>query len=200
MISEHPADIVLLDYVEGVLEGDESQTVRRHIAGCRACRRTLAEISSAVDELDRLPTAEIPHDAFGAPASRRRARVLARLAPLLLAAAAVVIALIFWKAPPDQKRSSVARRAATPSAVRVPVSLPAQQLKVLRSTLASLHPVAVERLPDEPGFYVLVDEDDFARARARLETLSSDNEPMVPVALVPLPDAPLPELEAAQVR
>src|SRR3954454_8548883 len=82
MISEHPADIVLLDYVEGVLEGDESQTVRRHIAGCRACRRTLAEISSAIDELERLPTAEIPHDAFGLPPGRRRARVLARLAPL----------------------------------------------------------------------------------------------------------------------
>jgi len=94
MISEHPADIILLDYVEGTLRADESDTVRRHIATCRACRRTLAEISSTVSELERLPTADLAHDHEGGSGLRRHLRTAARLAPLLIAVTALLCTLL----------------------------------------------------------------------------------------------------------
>jgi anti-sigma factor RsiW len=94
MISEHPADIILLDYVEGTLRADESDTVRRHIATCRACRRTLAEISSTVSELERLPTADHARDHEGGTGVRRHLRTAARLAPLLIAVTALLCTLL----------------------------------------------------------------------------------------------------------
>jgi anti-sigma factor RsiW len=94
MISEHPADIILLDYVEGTLRADESDTVRRHIATCRACRRTLAEISSTVSELERLPTADHARDHEGGSGVRRHLRTAARLAPLLIAVTALLCTLL----------------------------------------------------------------------------------------------------------
>ena len=105
MITEHPADIVLLDYVEGSLRGDASESVRRHIATCRACRRTLAEISSAISELERLPTAETP-PFEGARRRSRRRRLLAialRFVPVVLAAAALAVAIVLTRPGGAQK-------------------------------------------------------------------------------------------------
>src|SRR5262249_20565923 len=112
MISEHPADIILLDYVEGTLRSDESDSVRRHIANCRACRRTLAEISNTVSELERLPTADLAHDHdAGAFGLRRHVRTAARLAPLLIAITALLCTLLIIR--PDTPGGSATRASAT---------------------------------------------------------------------------------------
>src|SRR4051794_37438449 len=106
MISEHPDDIILLDYVEGMLQGQASDSVRRHIATCRACRRTLAELSDTVSELERLPTAEIPHDALGGPGRAGMLRALARFVRVVLAAPALVCAILFTRSGAGRKNET----------------------------------------------------------------------------------------------
>jgi hypothetical protein len=115
MISEHPDDIILLDYVEGMLQGQASDSVRRHIATCRACRRTLAELSDTVSELERLPTAEIPHDALGRPGRAGMLRALARFVPVVLAATALVCAILFTRSGAGRKHAPVAATAGAPT-------------------------------------------------------------------------------------
>src|SRR5262249_50913905 len=124
MISEHPDDIILLDYVEGMLQGQASDSVRRHIATCRACRRTLAELSDTVSELERLPTAEIPHDALGRPGRAGMLRALARFVPVVLAATALVCAILFT-------RSGAGRRHATPPRAQAQPQLPVRTLPLM---------------------------------------------------------------------
>ncbi len=93
----HPEELLLLDYLIGQLPAETSDQVRRHVAGCRACRRTIADLSLTVDELDRLPTVVIPHDApGGAVGSRRPPR--ARLRSYLPATAVVLIAIAVFTA------------------------------------------------------------------------------------------------------
>ena len=60
ILPEHPAELTLLDYLVGHLPPDVSDQIRRHVSSCRACRRTIAELSLTVDELDRLPTVADP--------------------------------------------------------------------------------------------------------------------------------------------
>ena len=96
ILPEHPAELALLDYLVGHLPPDVSDQIRRHVSSCRACRRTIAELSLTVDELDRLPTVPIPHDAI-AEARRHRQRRGGRLirilpAVVLVGAAASVLA------------------------------------------------------------------------------------------------------------
>jgi anti-sigma factor RsiW len=148
MISEHPAEIVLLDFVEGVLAGDESQSVRRHIASCRPCRRTLAEISSTIDDLDRLPTAELAADAFPTRGRRVR-RTLARLLPYALAAVALLAALFFW-ARPGTTSGTPPRQGSLPLFTTLRVNVTPTRV---RSLLQSLH---VRVTADRSGLVVLV--------------------------------------------
>jgi anti-sigma factor RsiW len=116
MISEHPADIILLDYVEGSLRPDESDSVRRHIASCRACRRTLAEISNTVSELERLPTADLARDHEGRRLElRRHLRTAARLAPLLIAVTALLCTLLIIRPDSTGGSRNAARRTAGPA-------------------------------------------------------------------------------------
>jgi anti-sigma factor RsiW len=95
LLPDHPADLTLLEYLVGDLPTDASDRIRRHVAACRGCRRTIAELSLTVDELDRLPTVPIPHDAmaFGEEERARPFRRVLRLLPIvaiLLAVAGVV--------------------------------------------------------------------------------------------------------------
>jgi anti-sigma factor RsiW len=96
ILPEHPAELTLLDYLVGHLPPDVSDQIRRHVSSCRACRRTIAELSLTVDELDRLPTVPIPHDAIadGRRPRQRRGRRLLRILPalVLVGAAASVLA------------------------------------------------------------------------------------------------------------
>lgn len=94
----HPAEIVLLDYLEGDLPGSALDEVHRHVARCRECRRTLTELAAAVEAIDHLPTAALLHDPRDgaprrAPQGVERLRALrshvASIAVLVLAATAV---------------------------------------------------------------------------------------------------------------
>jgi hypothetical protein len=144
MISEHPAEIVLLDYVEGTLLGEESDGVRRHIAVCDDCRRAIGEITRAIDELDRLPTAS----ALPRRSTKERLRAALRLTlrsfPLGFAACAIVAALLLMRPVSTSPRAGTSH---APELV-VPVRIPAGQRAVtyIRQVLASVHPshVAVE--------------------------------------------------------
>ncbi len=74
-IEDHPEELDLLDYLSGQLPREASDQIRRHVGQCRACQRTMGDLSVTVDELDRLPTISIPHDSLYAPEpSRTRAR------------------------------------------------------------------------------------------------------------------------------
>ena len=86
ILPEHPAELTLLDYLVGHLPPDRSDQIRRHVSSCRGCRRTIAELSLTVDELDRLPTVPIPPDTVAGPGSRprRRGGRFLRLLPALV--------------------------------------------------------------------------------------------------------------------
>ncbi len=58
----HPEELLLLDYVIGQLPSETRDQIKRHVAACRACSRTIDDLILTVDELDRLPTMPIPHD------------------------------------------------------------------------------------------------------------------------------------------
>jgi len=96
-LPDHPAELTLLDYLIGQLPPEASDQIRRHVSACRACRRTIADLSLTVDELDRLPTVAIPHDTLGfgidRPASSRRLTRLLPALAVLLGAAAVLATL-----------------------------------------------------------------------------------------------------------
>ena len=96
--NQHPAEVLLLDYMIGELGPDSSDAVRRHINGCRECRGRVSSLSLAMDEIDRLPSAAIPHDVLQQStltSGRRARRRLVRVLPvaILLAAAIGVLAL-----------------------------------------------------------------------------------------------------------
>ncbi len=76
MSTSHPAELQLLDYVEGSLTGEELRGLRRHVTTCSACQETLRELSHAVDVLERLPTVGIPHDGMRRTRPRNRRRLL----------------------------------------------------------------------------------------------------------------------------
>jgi anti-sigma factor RsiW len=191
MISEHPDDIVLLDYVEGMLQGQASDSVRRHIATCRACRRTLAELSDTVSELERLPTAEIPHDALGRPGRAGMLRALARFVPVLLAATALVFAILFTRGGGGRRHASSVRTAATLAALRLPPSVGVAMIvkKLKRAKLKAV----VNRPQWSEGFIVIVPSGKRQSARIALDDLAADKcvgqaaEACLPVALYTAP-------------
>jgi anti-sigma factor RsiW len=144
MISEHPAEIVLLDYVEGTLLGEESDGVRRHIAVCDDCRRSIGEITRAIDELDRLPTAAALPSRSTGDRLRSALRLMLRSFPLGFAACAIVAALLLMRPVSTSPRAGTTRAPERPVPVRIP---PGQRaVTYIRQVLASVHPshVAVE--------------------------------------------------------
>jgi anti-sigma factor RsiW len=99
----------LHDLLDGTLAAGDAADVRRHLAGCRSCRRELRELEAAEALVGRLPAALVPLGR-GAEASTRLA-ALARWAapvaarrPLLVprwsvpAASALAAASLVWLA------------------------------------------------------------------------------------------------------
>ena len=89
----HPEELLLLDYVIGQLPDETRDQIKRHVAGCRACRRTIDDLILTVDELDRLPTMAIPHDS-PAELAAARARPRSRIRFFVPALAVVLFALL----------------------------------------------------------------------------------------------------------
>lgn len=89
----HPEELLLLDYVIGQLPDETRDQIKRHVAGCRACRRTIDDLILTVDELDRLPTMAIPHDS-PAELAAARPRPRSRIRFFVPALAIVLFALL----------------------------------------------------------------------------------------------------------
>lgn len=95
LVPEHPAELTLLDYLCGSLAPATSDQVRKHIATCRDCRQTMAELSSTVDDLDRLPTTGF-FDARG-DGSGGSPRPSLRIAPVVALALLLLGALVWLR-------------------------------------------------------------------------------------------------------
>lgn len=161
---EHPEEVVLLDYVIGHLDPADSDAIRRHVSICEACRDRIIEISSAMDELDRLPTASIPHDALLRPRERGFvARNANRLVPFVALILAVVgILLLFelggFSAGPE---AAADRRVVIRTAASDPT-------EVVSGLLAGIPHRIVENRDDERHLVVLVPDQHVRAAGARL--------------------------------
>jgi hypothetical protein len=172
MSTSHPAELQLLDYVEGSLTGEELRGLRRHVTTCSACQETLRELSHAVDVLERLPTVGIPHDGMGHMVSRNRRKLWMRAVPIVaivLAAGAIVQEL-----RPTATESSAQRRAASAAArpaasstwivTRVPAS--GSDRDGITAALAGFNAYIP---PDHGSLVALVDFDDLTAAQQVLE-------------------------------
>ena len=169
MSTFHPAELQLLDYVEGTLAGEELKGLRRHIGDCSACQQTLRELSHAVDVLERLPTVELPRDAIRARQARNRRRLLTRALPIfaiVVAAGAVVQELRPSAAGPSAARATPAR----PAHAVVGLGHDARLVGQLRASGPDRRPARFRRVhpPDHGSLVALVDLDDLAGAEARL--------------------------------
>jgi hypothetical protein len=134
LLPDHPAELTLLEYLVGDLPDETSDRIRRHVAACRACRRTIADLSMTVDELDRLPTVHRPHEApvpleeLPGPRPFRAARILTIVAVLVAAVGvAVVLRLNEPSGPPPRTTRFFLRLPARPAAVEIAIrdALPA---------------------------------------------------------------------------
>lgn len=161
---DHPDEVILLDYVIGHLDPLDSDEIRRHVSVCEACRDRIIEISSAMDELDRLPTAHIPHDALLRPRERGfLARHANRLVPVVALIVAVGgILLLFelggFAAGPE---ATVDRRVVIRTAAADPT-------EVVAGLLAGVPHRIVENGEDERHLVVLVPDAQVRVAGARL--------------------------------
>ncbi len=95
LVPEHPAELTLLDYLCGSLAPATSDQVRKHIAACRDCRQTMAELSSTVDDLDRLPTTGFFDPRGDVPAGGARPSL--RVAPVVVLALLLLGALVWLR-------------------------------------------------------------------------------------------------------
>lgn len=71
-------EILLADYVDGTLRGEQKSALEGHLAGCSACKELAADIASATAFLERVATAEPPAELLTrilhqAPQGRQRA-------------------------------------------------------------------------------------------------------------------------------
>jgi hypothetical protein len=173
MSTSHPAELQLLDYVEGSLTGEELRGLRRHVTTCSACQETLRELSHAVDALERLPTVGIPHDRMRPATAHNRRKLWMRAVPILaivLAAGAIVQEL-----RPTQTGSSAARAAAAAAAAKRPavsytwivthVAATGPDRDGIKKALAGFNAFIA---PDHGSLVALVEFDDVAGAREAL--------------------------------
>jgi anti-sigma factor RsiW len=173
MSTSHPAELQLLDYVEGCLAGEELRGLRRHVATCSACQETLRELSHAVDALERLPTADIPHDGMREQIGRNRRRLWMRALPILalvLVAGAVVQELRPSAIESSSKPAAAAASGEHPSFlsswVVAHVPSTASDRDGIKARLAGFAPFIP---PDHGSLVALVDLDDLPAAEAQLE-------------------------------
>jgi hypothetical protein len=167
---DHPAELTLLDYLMDQLPPEASDSIRRHVAACRACRRTIEDLEDTVVALDNLPTVAIPHDtpaaARNALRGRRRRRPvrLAIVAAALLAIAAALAAVGVGRRIGESAQTTTASDADQWFAISLPDNSKRAQAKL--QTL--LRPVAadVQVLPQGTGndAVLLVVVDDAHRA------------------------------------
>jgi hypothetical protein len=104
----------LVEVSLGIASGEERARVLAHVAGCPACRRLLAQLSDATDELLQLAPAHEPPPGFelrvlagiGAARRAKRGRWVLRLVPALVAvlAAAGIAAGGVLVATRDERR------------------------------------------------------------------------------------------------
>jgi anti-sigma factor RsiW len=172
MSTSHPAELQLLDYVEGSLTGEELRGLRRHVTTCSACQETLRELSHAVDVLERLPTVGIPHDGMRQTVSRNRRKLWMRAVPILaivLAAGAIVQELrpTATGSGADPRAGAALPRPATSSTwivTHVPAS--GSDREGISAALAGFNAYIP---PDHGALVALVDFDDLTAAQQALE-------------------------------
>jgi Putative zinc-finger len=174
MSTSHPAELQLLDYVEGSLAGEELRGLRRHVGTCSACQETLRELSHAVDVLERLPTVDIPHDGMREQLGRNRRRLWTRALPIfaiVLAAGAVVQEL-----RPSATESNAAHSTAAAAAAKRPAFMSTWVVTRVAATesdrdglKAKLHGFAPFIPEDRGSLVALVDLDDFTAAEQQLQ-------------------------------
>jgi anti-sigma factor RsiW len=172
MSTSHPAELQLLDYVEGSLAGEELKGLRRHVTDCSACQETLRELSHAVDALDRLPTVDIPHDHVRARVGGNRRRLLTRALPIF--ALVVAAGAVAQELRPSTAGSGAPRSAA--QAADRPVLTSVSVVTHISPTRSDRQDLAVRLAgfdafiaPDHGPLVALVDLDDLTGAEVRLE-------------------------------
>jgi hypothetical protein len=173
MSTSHPAELQLLDYVEGSLTGEELRGLRRHVGTCSACQETLRELSHAVDVLERLPTVGIPHDGMRISVARNRRKLWMRALPILaivLAAGAVVQELRPSTTESNGTRSAAAvaaeRLATSSTKVVTHVSAARPARAGVAAALAGFHATVIS---DRGGLLAVVDLDDLIAAEQGLQ-------------------------------
>jgi hypothetical protein len=171
MSASHPAELQLLDYVEGSLTGEELRGLRRHITTCSACQETLRELSHAVDALERLPTVGIPHDGMRASLAHGRRKLWMRALPILaivLAAGAVVQELRPSATESNATRGAAATERTAYSASKIVTHVP-KTGSDRDGIVAALAGFDVYVPPDHGSLVALVDLDDLAGAEQSLQ-------------------------------
>jgi anti-sigma factor RsiW len=142
---DHPAELTLLDYLMDQLPPEASDSIRRHVAACRACRRTIEDLEDTVVALDNLPTVAIPHDTPAAARSalrgrrRRRPVRLAIVAAALLAIAAALAAVGVGRRIGESTQTATT---ATDADQWFAISLPVGPKKAQAQLASLLHGVA----------------------------------------------------------
>jgi len=174
---DHPAELTLLDYLMDQLPPETSDNIRRHVAACRACRRTIEDLEDTVVALDRLPTVAIPHDMPAqrhAPRQRRqrRPRRLALVATGLLAVAAAAAAIAVGRQIGRDARAPLAAASADPQ--WVPIVLAADAKRAHHDLTVALQVAAEDvqvleiGVPTNPSFVVVASAADKAAVARRL--------------------------------
>jgi hypothetical protein len=155
-IPEHPGELVLLDYLVGQLPDEMKDQVRRHVGSCRACRQTMQDLSTIVDDFDRLPMVAIPHDSprgLTLPFRRRsRLRTILPGALLLAIALAATIVMGVFRAEPSAPSDPF-------QTLHLTLTDPAQPANTLTTALKG-QPVTVATDATNPHtLYVLTPDD-----------------------------------------
>jgi anti-sigma factor RsiW len=62
LLSEHPNDEALLDYLDGELSRARTRAIRNHLTSCWKCRFVLADLESQAQTVSRLLSAKLDYD------------------------------------------------------------------------------------------------------------------------------------------
>ncbi len=169
LIPEHPAELTLLDYLCGSLAPATSDQVRKHIATCRDCRQTMAELSSTVDDLDRLPTTGF-FDARG-EAPRGPARPSLRVAPVVALALLLLGALVWLRLTDGRSATPVQAPDPVVVGMQSPPTVQAISSLIFKSTDVPVGSFEVTADAAHPGrFLVLVVGNRVRTVRAALRS------------------------------
>jgi anti-sigma factor RsiW/phenylpyruvate tautomerase PptA (4-oxalocrotonate tautomerase family) len=150
-MSEHLSEIELLELVEGDLDEAARASAHAHVAACRECAESVAQLERARVALRSAPLLELPEQRYrdllaGLPARERehreRRRWLAVLAPAA-AVAAVVVAVVAV----SQNGGGGDEQAAAPAAA---LAEPAQELQADAAQVEAAEAAPAPAEPAEP--------------------------------------------------